>query len=208
MKFNIRFLKAMVCSLILAAALHTPPAAAGPAPSPQLPGTRDSEAATRAWFTDLKVVTHEGQEVRFYSDVLKDKVVLVNFFYTECKTVAALQSKVISDLQGLLGDRLGRDIFLVSITVDPARDTPEKVRGYARTFAARKGWSLLTGKKENVDWINYKLGNYTENPEDHAALFLLGNLKTGQWLKVAPDTRAKTLAEHLIKLAEGREGSR
>lgn len=198
------FSKLIVCAS-LAGVLQAFPAAAAPAPSAplQLPGNRDSEAVIRAWFTDLKVITQEGEQVRFYTDLLKDKVVLVNFFYTECKTIAALQSKVVSDLQGLLGDRLGKDIFLVSITVDPGRDTAAKVREYARMFAARNGWTLLTGKKENVDWINYKLGNYVENPEDHAALYLLGNLRTGQWLKLAPESKAKTLADQLVKLAEG-----
>ena len=110
----------------MAAMLAASPARA--AGKPQLPGSLDSEGATRAWFSDLKLITQEGKEVRFYTDILKDRVVLINFFYTECKTIAALQSKVVSDLQALLGDRLGKDIFLVSITVDPARDTPEKVR--------------------------------------------------------------------------------
>ncbi len=160
------------------------------------------ERKRREYYTDLKLVTNDGREVRFYSDLLKDKVVLIHFFYVNCKTIAARQSKVLSDLQPLLGDRLGKDIFMVSITVDPANDTPEKVREYARVFVPRPGWTFVTGKKQNVDWINYRLGNYTENPEKHAALFLLGNLRTGHWLKDQPETVAKSLAEHLLSLAD------
>lgn len=166
------------------------------------PAVQDPEGKKREYYTDLKLISHEGRELRFYSDLLKDKVVLIHFFYTNCKTVATLQSKVVSDLQQLLGDHLGRDVFLLSITVDPARDTVEKVKDYARTFAARKGWTILTGKKENVDWVNYKLGSYRQNPEQHPAFFLLGNLKTGHWLKDIPETGSKKLAEHLLSLVD------
>lgn len=193
-----------ITALVLAAAVCSPLGAADKKAEPPqgLPTPRDSEAARRSYFTDLKLVTQEGREVRFYTDILKDRVVLIHFFYVNCKTLAALQSKVLSDLQPLLGDHLGRDIFLVSITVDPANDTPDKVREYAGVFAARPGWTFLTGKKENVDWINYKLGSYRENPEEHPAIFLLGNLKTGHWIKARPDSSAKILAEQLLKLRE------
>lgn len=209
MKLKFLVFKA-VTAFFLIAVTPPQPMAANPKPEPpqRLLAPQDSEAAKRSYFTDLKLITHEGKEVRFYTDILKDKVVLIHFFYTNCKTVAALQSKVLSDMQSLIGDRLGKDIFLVSITVDPERDTPDKVREYAKVFAARKGWIFLTGKKGNVDWINYKLGNYTEKPEDHAALLLLGNLKTGHWLKASPDARAKTLAEMLLKLSEEEKGVR
>ena len=163
---------------------------------------QNPEAKRREYFSDQRLVTHDGSEVRFYSDMLKDKVVLIHFFYTNCKTTAALQAKVLSDLQQMLGERLGRDIFLVSLTVDPALDTPAKVQEYAKAFRPRKGWTFLTGKKVNVDWVNYRLGNYHENPEAHSPLFLLGNLRTGHWIKDIPETKAKSLAEHLAALAD------
>jgi len=195
------FLAMILCAAVLGVcpalfAADTIVSRQNPAPVP------DPEAKRREYFSDVRLVTHDGREVRFYSDMLKDKVVLVHFFYTNCKTTAALQAKVISDLQPLLGERLGRDIFIISITVDPAVDTIDKVRDYAKAFRPRKGWVFLTGKKQNVDWVNYRLGNYTENPEAHAALFLLGNLRTGHWIKDLPETKAKSLAEHLILLAD------
>lgn len=162
----------------------------------------DSESAKRDYFTDLKLITQEGREVRFYSDVLKDRVVVINAFYTNCMTVCPLQNKVLSDLQKLLGEDLGRDIFIVSITVDPERDTPGAVKEYAKVFAALKGWTFLTGAKVNVDWVNYKLGFYTGDPESHPATFLLGNVKTGHWMKLRPDAKAEALARHLRRLLE------
>lgn len=184
------------------------PAAAASQPLPGAAADRRTEQAARAYFTDLKLTTHEGKVVRFYSDILRDRVVLIHFFYTNCKTVATLQTKVLSDLQPLLGERLGKDIFLVSITVDPARDTLEHTRAYAKAFAPRPGWTFLTGSKVNVDWVNYKLGNYKENPEEHETFFLLGNLRTGHWIKDKPETPAKTLAEHLIQLADEKQVKR
>lgn len=189
------------CSVMLLCALASPPAWAGEG-TPAMPGTRDSDATRRNYFTDLKVTTNEGREVRFYSDLLKDKVVLVSFYYLDCGTVCPLQNKILAELQNLLGDRLGKDIALLSITVDPARDTPELVKAYARAWNARPGRLFLTGSKINIDWINYKLGGYVEDPKTHKTTYLLGNVRTGHWMTLRPDTKAKTLQDNLLKLAE------
>lgn len=196
-------LKAMICVVLLFCALASRTQAAT-----TLPGAKDSDAARRAYFTDLKVVSNEGRELRFYSDILRDKIVLISFYYLDCGTVCPLQNKVLAELQNLLGERLGRDILVLSISVDPARDTPELVKAYARAWNARAGRLFLTGSKLNVDWINYKLGYYTEDPPTHKATYLLGNVKSGHWMTVRPDTKAKVLADNLLKLAEGQNAAR
>jgi protein SCO1/2 len=175
---------------------------ARPEPSASVfsPGVDDS--AKRNYFTDLKVMTHEGKEVRFYTDILRNRIVLISAFYLNCSTACPLQNVVLSRLQSLLGDRFGRDIFIVSVSVDPENDRPELVREYAKVFDAKKGWTFLTGKKINVDWINYKLGYYTEDPESHPTTYLLGNVGTGHWMKIRPDAKAETLAKHLLDLLE------
>ncbi|MFH1027317.1 MAG: SCO family protein, partial [Pseudomonadota bacterium] len=149
-------LKTMICVALLFCALAIPSQAAT-----ALPGAKDSDAARRAYFTDLKVISNEGRELRFYSDILRDKTVLISFYYLDCGTVCPLQNKVLAELQNLLGERLGKDILVLSISVDPARDNPELVKAYARSWNARAGRLFLTGSKLNVDWINYKLGYYT-----------------------------------------------
>lgn len=169
-----------------------------------MPGVQDSEEARRNYFTDLKVITNDGRELRFYSDLLKDRVVLISFFYLDCGTVCPIQNKNLSDLQNLLGDRLGKDILILSITVDPARDTPALVNAYARAWDSRPGRLFLTGSKLNVDWINYKLGGYVEDPRTHKTTFLMGNVRTGHWMTVRPDTRAAVIADNLLKLADER----
>jgi len=155
----------------------------------------------RDYFTDLPLVTHEGEEVHFYSDVLQDRVVLIGGFFMNCTGICPLQMRVLSDLQVLLkerlGDRLGKDLWIVSITLDPDRDTLKNLKGYAERYNKGPGWLFLTGKKENVDWVNYKLGQYAEDVEKHTAFLMLGNLTTGQWIKIQPQVQAKELFELL-----------
>jgi protein SCO1/2 len=86
-------------------------------------------------------------------------------------------------VQEAFGERVGKDVFLVSITVDPATDTPARLKEYAGKFNARPGWIFLTGKKENVDWALYKLGQYAETKDDHKTVFIIGNEATGLWKK-------------------------
>jgi protein SCO1/2 len=86
-------------------------------------------------------------------------------------------------IQEALGERAGRDVFLVSMTVDPATDTPARLKEYAQKFHAGPGWIFLTGKKENLDWALYKLGQYVENKDDHQTVLIIGNEPTGLWKK-------------------------
>jgi protein SCO1/2 len=165
------------------------------------PGNASSrEEENRRYFTDLPVVTQEGKEVRFYTDLLKDRVVLINFFYTNCPTAPPEMEKLAAT-QKMLGERIGKDIFLISISVDPERDTVKAVREYAEKYEARKGWIFLTGKKESLGVINRKLGNTNPNPESHILLFLLGNLKTGHWMKMNQLAPVSSVVEGLSVLA-------
>ena len=154
------------------------------------PETDDmQDAKQRRFFTDLKVITHEGEELRFYSDLLKDKLVVISFFYTNCPTAQpALFTSF--KLQKRLKNRLGRDILLLSISVDPENDTLAVIREYAKKYNPQKGWLFLTGSEKNMEVINRKLGNTLRLPDSHLRQFLLGNLKTGHWMKLvetAPD---------------------
>jgi len=197
-----RFSFMMVRAVVLLSLLTLPGYASAGQGAAAMPGALDSDATRRSYFTDLKVVTNEGREVRFYSDLLKDRIVLISFFYLDCGTVCPLQNKILAELQNLLGDRLGKDILILSISVDPARDTPALVGAYGRAWNAKPGRLFLTGSRINVDWINYKLGGYVEDPTTHKTTYLLGNVKSGHWMTVRPDTKARVLADNLLKLAE------
>ena len=159
-----------------------------------------------AYFTNLPLITQEGKEIHFFNDLLADRVVVLTGFYVNCTTTSPQENLVLSRLQVLLGDRLGREVGIVSVSVDPKRDTPEKVASYAKVFRPRPGWTFLTGKPENVDWVNYKLGQYHEDPELHRGNYLLGNLKTGLWKKLNPATKAPELLQQIeALLADQRE---
>ena len=165
---------------------------------PQTAQAMDEEEQTL--FSDLKVLTHEGQEARFYSDLIKDKIVVINFFYTNCPT-AQMSLTTLSNLQETLGGQLGTDIRLLSISVDPEKDTLKAIQEYAEKYNPKKGWLFLTGKKENVDAINRKLGNRSTIPENHIQVFLLGNLKTGHWMRLPESAQAVAVAAGLRILA-------
>jgi protein SCO1/2 len=141
------------------------------------------ESPAQKYFTDVELINQDGKKVRFYSDVLKGKTVVVNAFFTSCTSVCPPMNRNMEKIQEALGARVGRDVFLVSMTVDPEVDTPARMKEYAQKFHAGPGWIFLTGKKENLDWALYKLGQYVEQKNDHKTIFIIGNEPTGLWKK-------------------------
>jgi cytochrome oxidase Cu insertion factor (SCO1/SenC/PrrC family) len=110
------------------------------------------EQTSRDYFTDLALVDQEGRRVRFYSDVLKDRVVLISFIYTNCKDACPLIMHRLSQVRDQLGEAFGKRVFFVSVSVDPARDTPQALAKYASQHKAEHpGWVFLTGEKAHVD---------------------------------------------------------
>jgi len=162
-----------------------PTRAAPPQPHDHSQMTKSSPEASAAekYFTDVELLDQDGKKVRFYSDVLKGKTVVVNAFFTSCTSVCPPMNRNMEKIQEVLGDRVGRDVFLVSLTVDPEVDTPARMKEYAKKFHAGRGWIFLTGKKENLDWALYKLGQYVEKKDDHKTIFIIGNEPTGLWKK-------------------------
>ena len=150
------------------------------------------------YFSDVELINQDGQKLRFYSDVLKDKVVIVNAFFSTCTSVCPPMNRNLEKIQDALGDHLGKDVFLVSITVDPETDTPSRLKEYSQRFHARPGWLFLTGKKENVDWALYKLGQYVETKNDHTTIVIIGNEPKGLWKKAFGLAKS----DELIKLVD------
>ncbi|MEJ7618973.1 MAG: SCO family protein, partial [Pyrinomonadaceae bacterium] len=107
----------------------------------------------------------------------------------------------------LLGDKLGTDVHLISISVDPVTDTPPKLKEYARRFHAKPGWYFLTGKKENVDAALYKLGQYVKAREAHTNIIIIGNETTGLWKKALGVARAPELIKVLESVIQDKEAS-
>jgi protein SCO1/2 len=180
--------KALFVLLCLVAAFTTtqaqkPAPPAEPHDHSHMSNTAESSSPAQKYFTDVELINQDGKKVRFYSDVLKGKTVIVNAFFTSCTSVCPPMNRNMEKIQEALGDRVGRDVFLVSMTVDPETDTPARMKEYAKKFHAGSGWLFLTGKKENLDWALYKLGQYVESKDDHQTVLIIGNEPTGLWKK-------------------------
>ena len=134
-----------------------------------------------SYFPNLPMVTQDGQTVRLYDDLIKDKIVLINFIYASCKEVCPLVTARMAQVQKALGDRIGRDIFLYSISLDPEHDTPAVLKKYAQAFHAGPGWLFLTGKPEDIAVARYKLGERGKGLTDHRNDAMAGNGATGEW---------------------------
>jgi protein SCO1/2 len=127
------------------------------------------------------LINQDGEEVRLADDVVGDRIVVVDFVYTTCTTVCPVLSAIFSQVQNKLGDRVGDDVVMVSISVDPARDTPARMKSYADKIGAGDGWLWLTGQKQTVTQVLEDFGAYTPNFEDHPSMILVGDGTSGQW---------------------------
>ena len=119
---------------------------------------QSAQAQDRPWgeryFPNLPVITQDGKTARFYDDLLKGKLVVFNFIYTSCQDICPVATARLAQLEEKLGDRMGRDFFFISMTVDPERDTPERLKEYAQAFDAGPGWSFVTGNPADIRAIN------------------------------------------------------
>lgn len=187
---------------LLLVALGLPAQGAEPAAvAPASPAARDDRA--RSYFTDSILLDQDGRAVRFYSDVLEGNVVVVNFIFTRCTDACPLLTRRMNAVRRALGDRFGRDVRFVSISVDPEYDTPQELRRFAAAQEASfTGWTWLTGKKEDVDRVRKRLGEMGENPGDHSTGFLAANVRRGHWIKIRPDASPAVVAEQVRALAD------
>lgn len=162
---------------------------------------RPSSAQVRV--PDAALIDAYGRERRLKSEVMGDRVVVVNFVFTTCTTVCPISSAILAQLQERLGALLGKDVQLVTITVDPQRDTPARLKAYASKVGAGAGWTWLTGRKEVVDGVLRAFGAYTTRPEDHPAMMLVGSARTGRWTRLYGfPSSADVLAEVMQHVAE------
>ncbi len=138
-----------------------------------------NDVAAHRYFGDVELTNQKGETLRFYSDLLRDRIVVINTFFTECTGACPVMSTNYAALQETFGDR----VLLISISVDPKIDTPAKLTAYAQRYRARPNWVLLTGSKENVELVLQKLGASAAERTEHSNLFFIGNLRTGLWKK-------------------------
>ncbi len=151
-----------------------------------------------AYFPNVPLTTHEGEQVRFYDDLVKDKVVAINFIYTSCPDSCPAETAKLRQVYQILGDRVGRDIFMYSISIDPEHDTPEVLKTFASKFRIGPGWTFLTGKEADITLLRRKLGLYMEEIQDgsgdHNLSLIVGNERTGKWITRSPFDDPRSLA--------------
>ncbi len=165
--------------------------------------TVTEEEKARDYFTDLPVVDQEGKNLKFFSDVLKDRVVLITMYYTDCGLACPVTMQKLKDVEAVIGDRLGEDIFFVGLSVDSANDSPEMVKEFLQEYDAYKdGYIFLTGEEKVLNHILFKLGQYRPDKEYHSTMMIIGNVKTGHWAKVNPTYPPATIGVRLNLLAD------
>lgn len=133
------------------------------------------------YLPNVPLLTQDGREVRFYDDVLKDRVVVISFIYTSCRDICPLVTARLAQVYEQLGEIAGRDIQFISISLDPENDTPEKMREHANAFRSDQRWLFLTGQPDNVKLVRHKLGERSRKLTEHGAQIMLYNDVTGEW---------------------------
>jgi protein SCO1/2 len=181
MKSATLFLIAVACTLLVARA--------APAHDPSDHGTpKDATGVDAKSVTvrlpDLELLDQDGKRVRFKSDVIGDRLVVIDVIYTTCPVVCPILSAVFANVQDALGDRLGKDVVLVSISVDPVTDVPARLKEYAQKWKARPGWTFLTGDKRNVDEVLRGLNLYAPDLTEHPTVMLVGDGRDGRWRRL------------------------
>jgi protein SCO1/2 len=159
------------------------------------PLCRPQGKAAGSYFTDTILIDQNGVERKFYTDLVRGKTVVIHVMFTACKDSCPIMAGNFARIQESLGERIGKDVNLLSISIDADTDNPARLKEYADVHNARPGWFVLGGKKENVDFILKKLGLYVEQKQDHLNLFLIGNERTGLWKKALGVADAKKLIE-------------
>ena len=170
-----------------------------------------AEASGPRWgadyFPNVPLVTQNGKVVHFYDDLLKGKTVAIDLIYTHCVDSCPLETARLVQTQKLLGNRVGKDIFFYSITIDPKRDTPAVLKAYAEKYHVGPGWLFLTGKQADIDLISKKLGLYSDpdsgNRDGHTTQLMVGNVPTGQWMQNSATENPQFLANTLQTYMDG-----
>ena len=184
--------------------------AEGVAKAPSQPVAEVKKARTpaesaAAYFPNTTLLTQANKPVRFFDDLLKGKTVIINFIFTTCTGVCPPMTANLAKVQDYLGELVGRDVNIISISVDPTVDTPEVLKKYADNYKVKPGWYFLTGKKEDVDLVLRKVGGFVKDKDDHSTLLMVGNLETGEWLKIFAMAKPAEIADQVIRLVESKQ---
>jgi len=163
----------------------------------------------KRYFPNFELTTHEGKKVRFYDDLIKDKIVVINFMYAKCKGVCMPVTMNLKRVQNLLGRRMGRDIFMYSITLKPEEDTPQALKRYVQAHKVKPGWTFLTGKPEEINSLRRSLGfkdakaKLDKDLTNHTGMVKYGNEARQWWAMFPGEANAPWIVECILWMDGG-----
>jgi len=168
-------------------------AAAQPVGAQPAGGTRDAQT----WFTDTPLQDQNGNTLRFYSDALQNRVVLLNVIFTSCNDACPLITRKLKEVREVLGDKAD-GITFISLTSDPLRDTPAVLKAYTlKQGVDEPHWLFLTGDKAQIDLVLSRIGQILPSPEQHSTQLIVGDVANKRWSKIRPDAPAAAIAQRL-----------
>ena len=174
----------------------------------EAPVQQDAAAANReavdVTLHDLELLNQDDERVKFASDVLGDKLVAVTFFYSSCTTTCPITNAIFAQLQSRLGERLGREVQLVSLTVDPVTDTPRRLASFSAKFQRKPGWTWLTGEKQDVDRVLEGLGAYSPDYSLHPVMVMVGDPRSRRWSRLFGFPKPEAIVAKLDELEAAR----
>ena len=191
---NIKFRTRVIISLLAAGALI--------AVLPNSPPIAPPVASSKVKLLNPELRDQNGTPVHFASDIVGDRIMALNFIYTDCNTACPVASAIFSKLQNRLGEKLTQDVRMVSLSINPGTDTPERLKAYAERFHASPEWVWLTGQKAQVDALLKGLGVYRADYTNHASVILVGDPSRDVWMRFngfsSPDDIAARIDELLV----------
>jgi protein SCO1/2 len=172
----------------------------------EMPAKSASSESAQVKFADVALVDQNGKAVRLEKDLVTDKIVVMSFIYTSCTTVCPVVSSIMAKVQKQLGARVGSEVQLVSISIDPQRDDAKRLNDYARTFQNGPGWSWLTGSVQSVNETLKGLGSFSGDLKSHQPLILVGDGNSHNWTRYYGFTDPVVLSREVEKLSGQRNG--
>lgn len=160
------------------------PVAAGANPSSRL---QEPYKNQEAYLPNVVLETHEGKKVRFYDDLVKGRLVMFNMMYASCTNICPPSTANLLQVQQALGERVGREVFMYSLTLQPEFDRPDVLRDYMKRYGIKNGWTFLTGARQDVDLVRRRLGFFDPDPavdadlRQHTGMLRIGHDARDRW---------------------------
>ena len=182
-------------------------AALAPVLTASAPALAAKPGPRSGYFPNTIMQTHEGRKLRFYDDVVRGKVVVFNMMYSVCTGICPGNTANLLQVQQALGDRLGKDIFMVSMTLQPEFDTLKALHDYAKSYGIKPGWTFLTGDPKEMDVIRRKLGFFNDDPKidtdlaNHTGMVRVGNEKLDRWFMMPALSAPRQMANAILQVS-------